>query len=271
MLGEIRQQEIVRLLTERGSVRIRDLTEQFGVSEETVRRDLKRLEAEGVLRRTHGGAILTEPVHRVPPPQVRAHQNLDAKRRIAQRAVELVPDRATVMLDNGSTTLEIARRLAERPVTVITNDLAIAAELSGAWQVQLIVLGGTQQKGTLTLVGPECEESIRRYHVDVVFLGAGGISARQGLTTASSAEGPVKRAMMASGSRVYCVADRSKLGRAALVSYARLDEVDAILTDGPGPDRMAARAADAEDARGPDGSADELERLARHGARWIFA
>jgi DeoR/GlpR family transcriptional regulator of sugar metabolism len=273
MLGEVRQRQLLDLLMRHKSVRVRDLTAAFGVSEETIRRDLKKLEADGLVRRTHGGAILLEDVHVVPPPQVRARQNLDAKRRIAERAAALVPERATVMLDNGSTTLEIARRLADRPVTVVTNDLAIAMELSGSWQAQLIVLGGVQQKGTLTLVGPECEETIRRYHVDVVFLGAGGISVRQGLTTASSAEGPVKRAMMAAGERVYCVADRSKIGRAALVSYARLDEVDAILTDAspnvPGGPGGADSAPDGEGVR--DSGDPDVEMLARNGARFLFA
>ncbi len=230
VLGEMRQQKLKEILLREGSVRIADLKERFGVSEETVRRDLKKLESEGLARRTHGGALLAEPVHVVPPAVQRMRQNVEEKAVLADFAATLVTDGSTVMLDSGTTTLEIARRLALRSVTVVTNDVVIAAELANSAHVQLVVLGGAHQRGTSCVAGPECVEMIGRYHVDVVFLGAGGISTRQGLTTASSAEREVKRAMMQAGERVYCVADASKFGRAALVSYARVDEIDAIVT-----------------------------------------
>jgi DeoR/GlpR family transcriptional regulator of sugar metabolism len=231
LLGEMRQQKLMELLVRERSVRIADLKDMFNVSEETIRRDLRKLEADGLVKRTHGGAILTDSVHVVPPIQQRKQQHLSEKAAIAEKAVELIRDSSAVMLDSGSTTMEIARRLANRPVTVLTNDLAIAAELMSSLQVQLIVLGGSHQRGTTSLAGPECEEMIRRYHVDMVFLGTGGIGARQGLTTSSSTERLIKRAMMESGDTVYCVADSSKFGRAALVSYARPDEIDGIITN----------------------------------------
>ncbi|GMA51646.1 hypothetical protein GCM10025857_30030 [Alicyclobacillus contaminans] len=141
MLGELRQQKLVDLLMTKKSVRISELREMFDVSEETIRRDLKKLESDGVLKRTHGGAILAEEVHVVPPFSQRSQQQLREKMALADKAAALVGERATVMLDSGSTTLEIARRLAGRHVTVITNDLTIAMELSGSLHVQLIVLG----------------------------------------------------------------------------------------------------------------------------------
>ena len=230
MLGEIRQQEIVNLTTEHKSVNIRELAQIFSVSEETIRRDLKKLEHDGKLRRTHGGALFNENVHFVPPIDQRNRENIEAKQAIANKAAEFVSDRMTVMLDSGSTTLEIARRIANMNITVLTNDLTIAMEL-GPSQVQLIVLGGIQQKGTYTLTGHECEEAIQRYHVDLVFIGTGGIGLKQGLTTSSSAESELKRLMIQAGSQVYCVADRFKVGNAALISFAGVPEVDAIITD----------------------------------------
>ncbi|WP_067934063.1 DeoR/GlpR family DNA-binding transcription regulator [Alicyclobacillus kakegawensis] len=252
MLGEMRQRKLKEILLREGSVRIADLKSRFGVSEETVRRDLRKLESEGLARRTHGGAMLAEPVHVVPPAQQRMHQNVAEKAAVAERAVDFIRDGNTVMLDSGTTTLEIARRLAARPVTVVTNDLVIAAELATSVHVQLVVLGGTHQRGTPCVVGPECVEMIGRYHVDVVFLGAGGVSVNQGLTTASSAERQVKRAMMLAGDAVYCVVDGSKLGRAALVSYARVDEVDGIVLNASVPN-------------------EAVEPLRRQGAQVILA
>ncbi|WAH38042.1 DeoR/GlpR family DNA-binding transcription regulator [Alicyclobacillus dauci] len=233
MLGEVRQQKVVEMLIHQKSVRIGELSEFFDVSEETIRRDLKKLESDGLLKRTHGGAVINDEVDVVPSYILRSQQNIMEKRKIAALAADLVPDDGTVMLDGGSTTLEIVKNLANRRVTVITSDLYIALEASKSLHLQLIVLGGMQQKGTSALIGPECVERVRGYNVDVVFLGTGGLGARQGLTTASSAEAEVKRAMMKAGERVYCVADASKFGRAALVSYAAINDVKAIITDAP--------------------------------------
>ncbi|MHB1628023.1 MAG: DeoR/GlpR family DNA-binding transcription regulator [Bacilli bacterium] len=231
MLGEVRQHKIVELIMQKRSVQIGELRDLFEVSEETIRRDLKKLESDSILKRTHGGAVVNEEAHVVPSFTLRSQQNLPAKQQIALAAAKLVPENGTVMLDSGSTTLEIARQLVNRHVTVLTNDLNIAVELSQSLHLQLVVLGGVQQKGGYSLNGPECVERIRRYTVDLVFLGTGGIGFRQGLTTATSAEAEVKRAMMEAAEDIYCVADASKLGKAALVSYAQPDEVKAILTD----------------------------------------
>lgn len=251
MLEEVRQKKMVDILANRKSVRIRELRDIFDVSEETIRRDLKKLEQDGVLKRTHGGAILVEDIQIVPPFSQRSQQHLQDKMEIAEKAVSLIDDRATIMLDSGSTTLEIARRLADRNVTVLTNDLIIAMEFSQSLQVQLIVLGGNQQKGTCSLVGPECEDTIRSYHVDFVFLGTGGIGVKQGLTTSSSAESRIKRAMIDAGNQVFCVADSSKFGQAALISYAEPKEVSSIITN---------RAANPE----------VVTQLEQGGARFIF-
>lgn len=231
MLGEVRQQKIVELLEQQRSVRISSLRELFDVSEETLRRDLKKLELDGVLKRTHGGAVASGQVYEVPSMAQRSQQFLRQKQQVALAASALIPDNATVLLDSGSTTIEIARLLIPRQVTILTNDLNIATELSQSLSVQLVVLGGMQQKGGYSLTGPDCVEKLHNYHVDLAFLGAGGVDANVGLTTASTAEAEVKRAMMAAAERAYCVADASKFGVMALVSYARLNEVQGIVTD----------------------------------------
>lgn len=250
MLGEMRQQQLVTLINEQKSLKIRDLTELFHVSEETIRRDLKKLEHDGVLRRTHGGALLNEEVRAVPPIGQRSKENVVSKQAVANAAANLVSDRMTVMLDSGSTTLEIARKILHQGVTILTNDLTIALEV-GHSEANLIVLGGVQQKGTFALIGHECEEAIRHYHVDIAFIGTGGIGLKQGLTTASSTEAELKRLMIESAGQVYCVADRSKIGVAALISFARVSDVDAIITDAE-----------------PDAGTAELERA---GAQFLFA
>ncbi|QQE77923.1 DeoR/GlpR family DNA-binding transcription regulator [Alicyclobacillus sp. SO9] len=231
MLGEVRQQKLMELLKQQKSVRIRDLTTSFQVSEETIRRDLRKLEMDGLLRRTHGGAVLDNVVHAVPPIHQRTTEQVEAKRLVARAAASMVPAGSSVILDSGSTTLEIARQFQNKNVTVITNELSIAMELSSSPLVNLIMLGGTLQKGSYTLVGPECEDDIGRYNVDYVFLGSGGVSKQKGLTTSSMAEVELKRKMIAVGQKVYCVTDSSKLGRAALVTYAGLGDVTAIITN----------------------------------------
>lgn len=231
VLGEVRQHKIVELIWQQKSVRISDLQDLFDVSGETIRRDLRKLESDNILKRTHGGAVVNDEAHVVPAFEFRSERNLLEKRRIAAVAARLAPDNGTVMLDSGSTTLEIARQLVDRPITVLTNDLTIALEISASPHAALVVLGGMQQKGGYSLTGPECVERIKRYNVDVVFLGVGGLALKKGVTTASSAEAEVKRAMMEAAKDIYCVADASKLGKAALVSYAEPKEVRAIITN----------------------------------------
>ncbi|QQE77930.1 DeoR/GlpR family DNA-binding transcription regulator [Alicyclobacillus sp. SO9] len=231
MLGEVRQQKIIELLERRKSVRISDLRDMFDVSEETLRRDLKKLDADGVLKRTHGGAVVSGEVHMVPSIAFRSRLLLLQKQQIAARASLFIKENGTVLLDSGSTTLELARQLSVRQVTVLTNDLNIALELTQSLSVQLIVLGGMQQKGGYSLTGPDCIEKISNYHVDVAFLGAGGVCVNAGLTTASSAEAEVKKAMIKAAEKTYCVVDASKFGKTALVSYAMPGEIDGIITD----------------------------------------
>lgn len=231
MLGEARQQRVVEMLMDHKFVRIGELSDLFNVSEETIRRDLKKLESDGILKRTHGGAMLADEVDIVPSYVQRSQQNVAEKRKIALHAVKCIPDNGTVMLDGGSTAIEIAKLLLQRPLTVITSDLFIALEVSKSIQLQLIVLGGVQQKGTSALIGPECVQRVGYYNVDVAFLGTGGFSAKHGLTTASSAEAEVKQAMIHAAQRVYCVADASKLGKTALISYGNAQDVDAIITN----------------------------------------
>lgn len=231
MLGEARQQRVLQMLYDQKFVRIGELSDLFDVSEETIRRDLKKLESEGVVRRTHGGAMWADEVDVVPSYIHRSQQNVLEKGKIANRALEYIPQSGTVMLDGGSTTIEIAKLLLQRSLTVVTSDLYVALEVSKSLQLQLIVLGGVQQKGTSALVGPECVSRVEDYNVDVAFIGTGGFSGRHGLTTASSAEAEVKKAMIRVAAKVYCVADATKLGRAALISYAKVSDVDAIITN----------------------------------------
>jgi DeoR family fructose operon transcriptional repressor len=240
---EERQQAIAQLVTERGRVSVADVAERFGVTTETVRRDLAVLERAGMLRRVHGGAVPTGALSLVEPGLGERHAiRAEQKRKIAAAALDLLPDvDGSVLLDGGSTTAALADLLpAERRLLVATNSLPIAARLSAAPGVTLYVLGGRVRGVTQTAVGESTVRALEPLRMDVAFLGANGITARHGFSTPDETEAATKRAMARAAQRVVVLADSSKLGREHLVRFAPVEDVDVLVTDGDAdPDTVA--------------------------------
>lgn len=228
---EARRQAILSHIEATGTVRVTDLSQKLQVSEMTIRRDLERLEAEGLLRRTHGGAVWKGVVPEAPA-GLRNARLVGEKERIGRAAAALVEDGDSVLIDGGSTTAQFARALRERRgLTVVTNDIHVASQFADVAAVTVIVTGGVLSAGAFSLVGPDTERFLGRVQVDKAFLGAGGVSVEHGLTVTSPLEASVKRVMLATAQRVVICVDHTKLGRSALVPFGTLKHVHTIVTD----------------------------------------
>jgi DeoR family transcriptional regulator, fructose operon transcriptional repressor len=232
--AEERQHAIATLVTERGRLAVTAVAEEFGVTTETVRRDLSILERAGMVRRVHGGAVPAGALTLVETGLGERHgTRTEAKRAIAAAAISLLPAAdGSVLLDGGSTTAALADVLpTDRRLYVATNSVPIAARLSASPAVTLHVLGGRVRGITQTAVGDATVRALRDLRLDVVFLGTNGISPGHGFSTPDEAEAATKRAMVRAAQRVIVLADSSKLGREHLVRFATVEDVDVLVTD----------------------------------------
>jgi DeoR family fructose operon transcriptional repressor len=240
---EERQYAIATLVAERGRVAVTAVAEQFGVTSETVRRDLAVLERAGMLRRVHGGAVPAGALTLVEPGLGERHSTRsEAKRAIATAAFDLLPGPdGSIVLDGGTTTAALAELLpADRRLLAVTSSVPIAARLSAAPGVALHVLGGRVRGVTQCAVGETTVRGLADLRVDVAFLGSNGITRTHGFTTPDDAEASTKRAMVHAGQRVVVLADSSKLGREHLVRFAAVEDVDVLVTDaGADPEVVA--------------------------------
>ena len=217
------------------------LSEAFGLSQPTIRRDLKRLEQMGLLRRVHGGAEATLQPGQVPRFSVRLMQNAEVKQAIGQAASALIRPGNTILLDSGTTVLEIARNLPDSllndgGVTVLTRSLTIAYELRRRRQIRLIILGGLYLHDFDTLVGPQVEQALQEMHVDILFAGTDGLTVESGMSTDNVSEVGLLRTMAGRADRVVVVTDSSKIGVSNLQMILSLNEIHALITDSEAPE-----------------------------------
>ena len=230
-----RQMEIMDLLTQDNEVGAQDLAKRFNVSVMTIRRDLSQMESEGALTRTHGGAILsrTRIVEFVFEEKGRACAR--EKKAIAHEVAKLVQPGMPVVLDTGTTTLEVARAIAGvKNLKVLTTSLPIASILYARENIELVLLGGTVRKGVPDLSGPLTEEALKQFRVSLAILGSDGLS-QDGAFTTDVGISRVTRAMMASADKVILAADSSKFESTAFVKYADWSEIDHVVTDSHAP------------------------------------
>ncbi len=232
MLTVKRWEEIIRILEQDGSVDVNSLSDQFGVTAKTIRQDLAELEVKGLLERVHGGAVFKSNGSGVFPIQERKQLNLEEKGRIAEAALKYIANGDTIILDGGSTTLQLAKKLTEQRLVVITNDLIIAGELLPHESITLYLSGGRlRREGVYTLLGREAERIINSYKVNKVFLATSALDFKQGLTVLSEEEAEIKKAMLNAAKEIICLADYSKFHKVALISFASLKKVERLITD----------------------------------------
>ncbi|MGC4153509.1 MAG: DeoR/GlpR family DNA-binding transcription regulator [Propionicimonas sp.] len=232
LLPHERHLRILEQARSRSKVEVSALAEELDVTTETIRRDLAMLERQGQLRRVHGGAVHVQRLGYEPSVDARRGQHAAQKARIGRAARELLPDGGSILIDGGTTTLELVRNLpSDLRLTAITNSLQAATLLADLPQVELLLLGGRLREVTGAAVGPWPLAALAELRIDVAFMGTNGITPESGLTTPDQAEAEVKRAMVAAAGRVVCLADRTKVGLTQLCRFARLAEIDTIVTD----------------------------------------
>jgi DeoR/GlpR family transcriptional regulator of sugar metabolism len=231
-----RRQEILRAIRS-GATHVAELAQSFGVSEMTVRRDLDELAREGRIERVRGGAVT---VSSEPPFGEMVIERYPAKDAIGAAAAALVQDGQTVMIDIGTTTLQAARHLHGKAVTVITSSLAVYEELVPDEQIELILPGGTVRRNYLSLVGVLAESSLRQLKADILFLGTSAVDARFDVWDTTMVEVPIKRAMIDAAGEVVLLADAEKFAMAGLVRICEAGTIDRVVTDAPLPAEAAA-------------------------------
>lgn len=232
LLNEERRREILTVLARDGRVLVKDLARHFRISQITIRKDLEFLDGQGVIQRTHGGA-LPIPSGALLDPSLREKEKLHRKQKmlIAAAAASMVEQGQSVLLDSGTTTTAIARALKDMAqLTVITNAINIAAELAGT-NIEVILTGGTLRKNSFSLVGPLAERTLRQLSADLLFLGVDGFDTKAGLFTPNLLESEVNRAMVDIARKTIAVCDSSKFGRRSLCNIMPVGVVDQVITD----------------------------------------
>jgi DeoR/GlpR family transcriptional regulator of sugar metabolism len=227
MLPAERRERILRAVRA-GTTQVGQLAEEFGVSEMTVRRDLGDLEREGKLTRVHGGAVGATAERPFAEIAVERFEQKDA---IGALAASSIDEGQTVLLDVGTTTLQLARHLRGRSLTVITSNLAVYEELLPEELIELVLLGGVVRRNYRSLVGVVAEDALRQLRADVAFLGASGIEDDFSVVDTTMVEVPIKRAMMAAAARSVLLVDSEKFKMRGVVRVCHAQDLDAIVTD----------------------------------------
>lgn len=232
MLPLERRRLILERIHREGKVQIEQLSKELDVSQMTVRRDLDRLESEGKLVRTHGGAITAQPLTSETPCLNKVSRYTPQKRAIAQVATQMVPKGATILLDSGTTTLEIARTLVWRDdLKIVTNDITIAHELLES-KSHVILTGGDMQRRIGALTGPHAQHLLGHIRVDLLFLGVHAIHLKAGITAPDLDKALIKRMMVEAATEAWVVSDSSKFGQRSFAHVCSLSRIDGIITDG---------------------------------------
>jgi DeoR/GlpR family transcriptional regulator of sugar metabolism len=242
LLPAQRRQEILRAVRG-GTAHVSDLAESFGVSEMTVRRDLGALARDGKLERVHGGAVDSGAEPGFSQIEV---ERFEIKNRMGGAAAAMVHDGMTVMIDIGTSTLQLARHLHGRTITVVTTNLAVVEELLPDPDIELVLPGGIVRRNYRSLVGVLAEDSLRQIKSDILFLGTSGVDLEVGVWDTTMVEVPIKRLMIAGANEVVLIADAAKFSMTGMVRVCGPESISHIVTDAPLP----ASARSAVDAAG---------------------
>src|SRR6516225_3085000 len=230
VLVEERRQKLLELISQRGFVALADLAAAIDASESTIRRDLEHLHQRGVLKRTHGGAIYLGDGLTLPALEERSESQVEEKRAIGKAAADLIQDGDAILLDGGTTTLEVARLLVGRPIQIVTNSLPIANLFASNREADLVMLGGYVYPKTGVALGPLTVRMLEDIHVHQTILSVGGITAK-GLFNSNLLLVETERLMMRCADEVVVVADHTKVGRQALAFLCGFGEIDTLIVD----------------------------------------
>jgi len=234
-----RREHILTLLGQDGRVSVTDLSKRFGLSEATIRIDLDALAAQGLLVRTHGGAIGPDRIDLELSFDIRRRLSSAQKQRIGAMAAAMVEDGEAIALDASTTALALAAQIkARHELTVITNGLFVALALLDAPGITVLMPAGFLRRDSVSLIGTESHDFISQFNFQKGFFGAKGLTLEEGLTDVNSAEVAFKRDLVAHTKRVIAIVDSSKWGRVGFASFAAIDQIDCVITDEDAPPDM---------------------------------
>lgn len=234
MLAVERRHAIFEILEEKGSVTVIELSQKFDVSEETVRRDLTKMESRGQLQKTYGGAFLNSGMHLEVPVDMRVNTYVEGKNLIGVVCAGLIHSGDTIFLDASTTAVHIAENILDKKnLIVITNALKVAETLARAPDVKTICTGGTLRPSALTLVGKAAETAISNYFADKAFICCDGVHRVHGVTDANEKEAEVRKQMIAQAESSILVVDATKFDKTSFVHMADFEQFDVLVTDKP--------------------------------------
>jgi DeoR/GlpR family transcriptional regulator of sugar metabolism len=232
MMSEERRTQILQIVRSKGRAKVNELAHRFSTSAVTIRNDLNELHQRGLVLRSHGGAVLSETILRESPVNERLKSHVDEKRRIGTIAASLIHDGETIILDSGTTTLEIARQIKNKQgLQVITNGVNVAAELLDARGVQTFIVGGTVRGDSASIVGRSTEDLFEQFSADKLFLSGAGCDPDFGVSGANVDETMVNRAMLRISREIILVADASKFSKRGMARIAPFSEIDIVISD----------------------------------------
>ena len=227
-----RRSKILELLNKQNDISISVMSKMFKISEVSVRNDLSHLEQKGLLIRTRGGAITKQPVNFDLNLNQRLKQNYKQKQSIGKKAVEYIRDGFTIVLDSGSTTLEVANNLGGfKNLKLVTNSLPIAELVADNENIEVIMPGGILRPDMRSLMGSMAEKNLQNYNCDITFIGADSINSERGIFTPLEFEASLSQAMMKIGKKVIVVIDSSKFDKNSFIRISPMENIDIIITD----------------------------------------
>jgi DeoR family transcriptional regulator of aga operon len=232
MMAEERRTQILQTVRSAGRVRVNELASRFSTSAVTIRNDLNELHQRGLVLRSHGGAVLPDTILHESPVHERLKAHSDEKRRIGAMAATLINDGETIILDSGTTTLEIARQIKKKQgLQIITNGVNIAAELLDARDAEVFIVGGTVRGESASISGRFTEEMFDQFSADKLFLSGAGCDLDFGVSGANLEETMVNRAMLRISREIILVADASKFSKRSMTRIAPFSEIDTVISD----------------------------------------
>ena len=232
MLAIERRREILTRLMADGKVIVAELARDFGVTEETIRRDLERMDKEGLVSKTYGGAVPKQNSGLDLPYNVREGVNVTEKKEIAEKIAELVHDRERVMLDSSSTSLYVVKQLKNKKnLTIITNSVKILVEVADMADWTVLSTGGLLKKDALSLTGSSAEKMINSYHVDTAICSCKGLDMELGVTDSNEGDSLIKQAIFAAAEKRILALDSEKFDKKSFVKVCGLNQIDVLVTD----------------------------------------
>lgn len=231
MLPIARKNKIKELILEKKSVTVAELTKLFKVTEETIRRDLKQLEDEGLLTRTYGGAYISEGVQNDVDVSLREFIHVEGKQKIASNCLQFIKNGDSIFLDASTTSLVIASMLGEIKLTVVTNSLKIVNALSENPNINVVVIGGTLARSSFSNLGRNAEQNLESYFFDTAFISCRSVNMKHGITDSNEQQAGIRRLAAEHGNKTFLVADYTKFDRTSFASICDFDVIDTIIVD----------------------------------------